>query len=270
MKKIFFSSGEFASLCNTTKETLRHYHRISLLEPEKTESNGYQYYSDLQVYDFYLIDTLKSTGCSLEKIREFFLTPTQNEIQSILEKQLQLLLVDKKNLLRKENLLRRSIEKFELLRNPSIIGQFTLEFCEAEYFIATPIDSCFYSTKAFLKAQKDHVQYCREHDLGDEFQFSFLLLYDCFIKKDYYSGNAICSRIRSATDNVRLHVKPEGNYLKLIKPWNPDIEGTYHAILKHAHENNLEISGNLYESEISHYTSSDGSNYITEISVLVT
>ena len=33
MKITYFSSGEFARLCGTTKETLRHYHNIGLLVP---------------------------------------------------------------------------------------------------------------------------------------------------------------------------------------------------------------------------------------------
>ena len=36
MKITYFSSGEFARLCGTTKETLRHYHNIGLLVPART------------------------------------------------------------------------------------------------------------------------------------------------------------------------------------------------------------------------------------------
>ena len=57
MKKSLFTTGKFAELCETTKETLRHYKNIGLLKPEVKEQNGYQYYSQSQLYDYYLITT---------------------------------------------------------------------------------------------------------------------------------------------------------------------------------------------------------------------
>ena len=52
MKVTYFSSGEFARLCGTTKETLRHYHNIGLLVPARTTENGYHYYASFQFYDY--------------------------------------------------------------------------------------------------------------------------------------------------------------------------------------------------------------------------
>ncbi|MDU2291527.1 MAG: MerR family transcriptional regulator [Clostridium celatum] len=66
MKKSLFTTGKFAELCETTKETLRHYKNIGLLKPEVKEQNGYQYYSQSQLYDYYLINTLKNTGVSIK------------------------------------------------------------------------------------------------------------------------------------------------------------------------------------------------------------
>ena len=36
-------SGEFANLCRTTKETLRHYAKVGLLVPVFQAENGYNY-----------------------------------------------------------------------------------------------------------------------------------------------------------------------------------------------------------------------------------
>ena len=70
MKQTYFTSGEFARLCGTTKETLRHYNNIGLLKPAKTTENGYQYYSAFQFYDFYFISTFKGTGMHLKELEE--------------------------------------------------------------------------------------------------------------------------------------------------------------------------------------------------------
>ena len=40
-----FTTGEFAKLCNTTKETLFHYDKIGILKPKFIKRNGYRYYS---------------------------------------------------------------------------------------------------------------------------------------------------------------------------------------------------------------------------------
>lgn len=51
-EKGWLTSGFFAALCGTTKETLRHYKDIGLLSPAHQRDNGYFYYDVEQFYDF--------------------------------------------------------------------------------------------------------------------------------------------------------------------------------------------------------------------------
>ena len=44
-QKKFLTSGEFARLCRTTKETLFHYDREGLLKPKLITGNGYRRYA---------------------------------------------------------------------------------------------------------------------------------------------------------------------------------------------------------------------------------
>lgn len=270
MKKQYFTSGEFADLCNTTKETLRHYNYIDLLKPEKLAPNGYQYYSDLQISDFYLIATLKNTGCSLEKIRRYFSTPDQAGFQSILKEQLNALIKDKQKLIRKEKLLRHSIEKFELLQDGSKLGICHIEECEKEYYIATPVKSNIILSGAWAEAMKEHIYYCREHDFGEEYQLSYLMMHENFMNGDYYNGISICSRIASRKVSERLHIKPKSRYIKLVNQWNPNSYNIpYNTIKAYAKNNGFEICGNAYESEISLYMQTNEESYFTEISVQI-
>lgn len=62
------TTSQFAKLCQTTRDTLRHYDDIGLLVPAKDPNNGYHYYSSSQLASYYFIDSLKQTGCSLEEI----------------------------------------------------------------------------------------------------------------------------------------------------------------------------------------------------------
>ena len=68
-EKGWLTSGAFAALCGTTKETLRHYKDIALLSPAHQGDNGYFYYDVEQFYDFYAISIFRQTGTSLEEIR---------------------------------------------------------------------------------------------------------------------------------------------------------------------------------------------------------
>ena len=44
----FFTTGQFAKLCSTTKETLFHYDSLGLLKPARVGENGYRYYAASQ------------------------------------------------------------------------------------------------------------------------------------------------------------------------------------------------------------------------------
>lgn len=64
-------AGKFAQVCQTTKDTLRHYDEIGLLKPASINENGYRVYSASQIIDFLTIASLQEAGCSLEEIRNF-------------------------------------------------------------------------------------------------------------------------------------------------------------------------------------------------------
>ena len=67
----FFTTGQFAKLCSTTKETLFHYDSLGLLKPARVGENGYRYYAASQFFDFDLIAVLQSAGCSLQEIHAY-------------------------------------------------------------------------------------------------------------------------------------------------------------------------------------------------------
>ena len=67
------TSGAFAALCGTTKETLRHYKDIGPLSPARQGDNGYFYYDAEQFYDFFAISIFRRTGTPLEEVRRCLL-----------------------------------------------------------------------------------------------------------------------------------------------------------------------------------------------------
>lgn len=50
---------------------------------------------------------------------------------------------------------------------------------QAEYYIGTPI-SRRQTPQLLLKAQKEHIRYCRAHGFGEEYQLSYLTLHEAW------------------------------------------------------------------------------------------
>ena len=90
-EKIYFTTGEFAKLCNVSKHTLFFYDKIGLFSPEKIENNGYRYYSILQFDIFMIITELRNLGMSLNDIKIYMKNRSPNKILNIFENQIQYL-----------------------------------------------------------------------------------------------------------------------------------------------------------------------------------
>ena len=67
------TAGEFAKMCQTTRDTLRYYERQGILVPKKNPVNGYHYYSYAQISSYYFIRTFRSLDCSVGDIKEYLL-----------------------------------------------------------------------------------------------------------------------------------------------------------------------------------------------------
>lgn len=69
---IDLTSGELANLFKITKYTLRHYLKEGLLVPALTQENGYQLFSEVEVYRLYQILFLRKLGHSVNEIKKMF------------------------------------------------------------------------------------------------------------------------------------------------------------------------------------------------------
>lgn len=97
----YISAGEFAKLCNTTRDTLRYYHKQGILVPFKDERNGYHYYSYAQMASFYFIMIFRRLGCSVADIKSYLLGGEEVRFDAFLDKQYEALLEERRELDRK-------------------------------------------------------------------------------------------------------------------------------------------------------------------------
>lgn len=90
----YLSTGEFAKIMNTTKETLFHYEEMGIFYPDHVGKNGYRYYSIHQTDSLDMIMMLRDFGVPLKEIKKsmkhadtaHLLDLYQNEIQSMEQK----------------------------------------------------------------------------------------------------------------------------------------------------------------------------------------
>lgn len=84
--KNFFTISQAAQIVNMTTETLRHYDRIGLIKPCKTDEwTGYRYYSDQEIVRLNTISALRCMDLSLNKIKEILKVNDFEKIISFLK-----------------------------------------------------------------------------------------------------------------------------------------------------------------------------------------
>lgn len=71
---LLLSTGEFARMCNVSKELLIHYDKVGLLKPKVIGKNGYRYYSLKQLYLMDAIRFFLDTGMSMKEVRPISIT----------------------------------------------------------------------------------------------------------------------------------------------------------------------------------------------------
>ena len=137
-------AGEFAHLCGTTKETLRHYKDIGLLMPVAKAENGYQLYSPLQISDYLLVSSLQQAGCSLQEIKGYLSEPDSEALEDVMEDRISAIVEQRRTLLMQKSLLENTLARMRV-RNDwrHDPAEFKLETCEAEYFLDSNISDAF-------------------------------------------------------------------------------------------------------------------------------
>lgn len=95
------SVGQFAKLCGTTRDTLRHYYESGIIMPKVDLENGYHYYSPSQITSFFFISTMRQAGCSIKEISDLLHNSSKDGIKrlanaKILDMQRELFLINKR------------------------------------------------------------------------------------------------------------------------------------------------------------------------------
>lgn len=293
MAEELLKTGEFAYLCGTTKETLRHYKDIGLLCPVAYAENGYALYSPLQLSDFLLISSLQHAGCSLMEIKGYFADPDAEGLDKVITERIaaitreRRLLLQQKTLL--ENTLARTRARHDWIHNPQ---PYKLEDRDAEYFIDSDVlDGCVSLDALGAQQAVGLVRHILEaweqgRDQGSvsELQGNYRVGLQAFLQgvpeQDFHICTRTYVRKRSRGMPANLIEKPSGVYFKYLRVLRleeaiaqdnalEEVFATYRAMKILLDQEGFVPVSDVFERELSLYTGKPDDLIYSELSVKV-
>lgn len=241
------SVSQFAKLCGTTRDTLRHYYEIGILLPRIDENNGYHYYSSSQISSLYFITSLRKAGCSLKEISELIHDSTREKIQSVVGEKINDMQKELVNLQQKVNTLQTSLwllEKYEENKNdpPQI------KLLENISFFKTPVSEKDNAKNASAIASDltHHLSLVRNTDGISSFPMGATIsVNDLF--NDIYKYNSIVSISQNKPDNINTFPLPSKKVVLCCHDHTKnDITFTYKQIVKFIKKEQLTVCSDLF------------------------
>lgn len=247
-KKVYFTTGEFAALCNVGKDTLYHYDKVGVFSPQYIGENGYRYYHAMQYDTFLVIDALCDLGMTLKDIKEYLNNRSPKNFTELMERQMPV--IDEK--IRKlENIKKIFIEKktniasFEEKRG--VVFE-TYQEEDEEYFCSEELGS-FDDVEMVTKISR----------LIDKNLLTATYNTVGFVSEPVFYENEIRfenSRFYLKPINRAFHtaseklVKKKGKYLSVYHTGGYEkIEKSYRILYNYSHENGLVLEKEFFEEE---------------------
>ena len=272
----YFSTGKFAKICNTTKNTLFHYDEIGLLKPSITKSNGYRYYSVDQIYTYDIINLLKNCECSLKEIKDTLNNTDMDTFFIFIDEKKATLLEQRERIDKAIQLLDQSSTITRTALQGDVNVPYLTERNEDTYIVSTLCNaSQSLNNQEIATTLNQHFTMCDSLSTVDRFPLGHIILqqtYNCgelhhaFI----YSGirtpldenNEFYSRQQVITKGTYLNIKHKGTY--------ETIGNAYQELLSYIYSNHLSITSDIYEENlISYFATSSEDEHIIHIFVKV-
>ena len=252
-EKGWLTSGAFAALCGTTKETLRHYKDMGLLLPAHQGNNSYFYYDVEQFYDFYAISIFRQTGTPLEEIRRCLRGQDPVQTAALLQEQKKRLDTERKKLEHMDFVLSGALRSLEIGQGTDMVPQ-TAWFAR-EHLLALPageleeVTSPASSENEMLIAVLERCRVlCGQYGLQTDFQLGAI-----HPPEDRGGPGAIShlyTRLKEKADFPYYREKPAGNYLYVCCRGRWDISAGYAALNRCIRAHGLETAGNFYACDL--------------------
>ena len=243
----FLSTGEFARLSSTTKDTLRHYHEMGLIVPQKNEENGYHYYSLSQITSFYFINIFRQLDTPLKNIKTFLTTTDDEEYYDFCRGQLN-------NLIK----MRSEIDyKIAALTNATLLMHHMKQtpegvphsrtLSEKIAYLVTPIQSKRSGGASdIVEDIRRHIERCNNTPAVHTFPIGGTIDYEDFCNGNYRYKD-LCSHVSSNMEGEDIRRLPTRTVVGCsCNDSTTDIKNIYQNMQKFVEENKLTVLSDLF------------------------
>lgn len=243
----FLSSGEFAKMCNTTRDTLRHYHDMGILIPQKNEENGYYYYSVSQITSFYFINIFRQLDTPLKNIKSCLFSPDESFYYDFCGSQLQNLIQMRQELDNKIGALGNAYKLMSYMREAPEGEPMILDLHQIPVYFVTPIRSK-HSGRAsdIVEDLRQHIKTCNEKPYIHTFPVSATIDYEDFMKGNY-RYKQLCSMTASDINGEDILRLPTTHVVGCsCKDGSADIREIYVKIKQFIIDNKITALSDLF------------------------
>lgn len=270
---LLISSGEFARMCNVSRELLIHYDKIGLLKPKEVRENGYRYYSLRQLYLFDVIRFFSDTGMSMKEIKQYLDNRTTQLFLGCAQESIE-------KMERQRDVLDARISMMEKMR---YITQRALTFPKDKPRLSYWDETWFAATdvprertqQAYAEAFSAHTDFCRNTIGVTGFPLGRIVDIPDLTRPDDFYYTKLLTWISPpeslAPWGDRVIRKPKGNYAVILHQGGTStVAGSYEKLLRFVKKEGLALCGPVHELDMNSYLMSDSAeDYLLHISVLV-
>ena len=264
-----FTTGEFAKLCNVTKDTLFHYDKIGIFSPEIIDENGYRYYSVSQIEVLSVISILKELDMPLKEIKAYLDKRSPEELVLLLEKQESLIDKKIKDLQSMKYLI---YKKAQITKKACNIDttKITIQEMKPEYLVITEMD-LIATEKNTAISIAEHINFCGQNQIYSPYSIGCMQSKEAIENNIYTDYSYFYTRVKKKPKNIPIFIKEAGSYVVAYhKGGYYTIGETYDKVLKYLKDNNISSEGYFFEDALLDELSVKGyENYVLKISIKV-
>lgn len=263
MEEKYFTTGEFAKICNVEKHVLFHYDKIGLFCPAIVKENGYRYYSYHQYDTFAVIRTLQRLGTSLKDIKVYLQQRSPERFLAILEEKQEKLEKELAELANTAEMIRglRACTK-EAMESTDEVTQITLpdEYQLRSFHLE---DAGAQNFALFLEA---YIRFSIENHAPMQESVGTIIAAEKIRQKEYLNYAYLYMRAPAAARS-RSTLRPGGIYLCAYHHGSyQTLPETYEKLLAYADRHGIRLGKYIYEEYlIADIAQKNADGYVTRL-----
>lgn len=266
----YLTSGQFAKVVGTSKDTLFHYNRLGIFSPVFKAENGYRYYSINQIDVFKVISILKELEIPLIEIKEYLNKRSPLELIALLEKEETMINAKIKHLQKMKSIIseKKIITKaaVEIIPTEIIIEEYKEEFLIITEALPITNDKSIYDSMIKHEKYLNIYSIDTSHTIGWMIDTKNVLANE----NETFKYNYLFTRVSEQSKYSNFN-REKGTYLTAYHTEGaPSVSDTYDRMINYINDKSIEIEGFFYEDVLLDDLSVRGyEEYLIKISVRI-